>query len=231
MNMLCRILGHKWEHCKCSRCGQKRNEEHVWDGCVCTVCGASRDEGHSYEPVPGSYYEFTLGPNYTGHSELLRNHKLKCSKCGAVKREDHKWVGQGCATTCSVCGAMPINFTSRYFGFDIDLSHQWTGSTCLDTCRLCGKKPPMPTHQWTGDTCLDKCKLCGIAHSNAHRWSGNTCVDTCTLCGARNPDGKHDYEEIETTRTGSGTKVGRFRCRYCGDEYKAPYDFSSSDSI
>ena len=229
--MLCKIFGHKWDHCKCPRCGATRDEGHVWDGCVCSVCGKTRREGHSYEPVPNGYYEFRLGPNYTGRSELLGYHRLRCSKCGAEKRGDHTWTGKGCATKCAVCGAKPVNFTIRYSGFDIDLSHQWTGGTCADTCRLCGIRRPGGAHRWTGNTCLEPCELCGVIKSKGHRWSGDTCTDTCALCGARYPNGKHDYEEAETTQTASGTKVGLFRCRRCGKEYKAPYDFSSSDSV
>ncbi len=231
MKMLCKVFGHKWNHCKCSRCGAERDEAHVWDGCVCSVCGKTRGEGHSYEPVPKGYFEVTLGPNYTSRSELNSYHRLKCSKCGAEKREDHTWTGKGCATKCAVCGAMPINFTFRYSGFNIDLSHQWTGDTCVDTCKLCGIRRPGGAHRWTGDTCLDPCELCGAINARAHRWSGDTCTDTCAVCGARYPSGKHDYAEVETTQTASGTKVGLFRCRRCGKEYKAPYDFSSSDSV
>ena len=38
MGLTCNMLGHKW------------------DGCKCTRCGAKRDEGHHYELI--GYYDF-----------------------------------------------------------------------------------------------------------------------------------------------------------------------------
>ncbi len=54
-------------------------------------------------------------------------------------------------------------------------------------------------------------------------------ISPCRLFG-------HDYEMIgyRETSTGTkrdGTKIGRYRCRRCGDEYEAPYEWSTADSI
>jgi len=72
MSIKC-LFGHKWNGCKCERCGAKRNTEHKyipvegncmekcslcgkprsiehkWNGCKCEQCGATRDEGHLIE--------------------------------------------------------------------------------------------------------------------------------------------------------------------------------------
>ncbi len=64
-------LFHKWDGCKCSKCGKTRDEGHAyekiagqckekcsrcgmerdahdWDGCTCRLCGATRDESHTF---------------------------------------------------------------------------------------------------------------------------------------------------------------------------------------
>ena len=45
------LFGHKWNGCKCSRCGKTRDESHAWKGCTCTICGKTRDEGHVWKPT------------------------------------------------------------------------------------------------------------------------------------------------------------------------------------
>ena len=204
MNMLCKVFGHKWEHCKCSRCGEKRDKDHAWDGCVCSVCRKERDEGHIFDLVPGSYHREIYG----NLSALSTTHQFKCRKCGQLKNEEHKWIGKGCMTKCAICGAVPLRYEPRLRGdLSIDVSHQWTGETCRDICTLCGAKFP-----------------------GGHRWTGSTCNDHCEICGERYPDG-HVFEEAGSRRTSYGTRVGLYRCKYCGEEYEEPYDFSSSDSV
>lgn len=62
------LFGHKWEGCKCKKCGETRNEYHEWDGCKCTKCGKTRDEQHTWD----------------GH---------RCSCCGkTIKDEDVKKI-------------------------------------------------------------------------------------------------------------------------------------------
>ena len=80
MKMSC-LFGHKWNGCKCERCGTMRDEghdyrpvdglcqeqcaicgkrretAHPWKGCKCERCGAIRDEGHDYRPVDGACEE------------------------------------------------------------------------------------------------------------------------------------------------------------------------------
>ena len=33
------LFGHKWDGCKCTRCGKLRNEQHNWKTCKCYRCG------------------------------------------------------------------------------------------------------------------------------------------------------------------------------------------------
>lgn len=59
MNLLC-LLGHKWNYCKCSRCGELRDENHKWNYCKCEICGKARDENHDWDGC-------------------------KCKKCGKIR--------------------------------------------------------------------------------------------------------------------------------------------------
>ncbi len=51
MALACSLLGHKWEYCKCARCGEIRDvlDLHDWNGCVCRLCGKKRDRDHRYQ--------------------------------------------------------------------------------------------------------------------------------------------------------------------------------------
>lgn len=37
-----RDKSHNWNECECKRCGKLRNQGHIWNGCDCTVCGKFR---------------------------------------------------------------------------------------------------------------------------------------------------------------------------------------------
>lgn len=39
--MVC-LFGHKWDGCKCEKCGKIRDEQHDWKGLVCSVCKQTR---------------------------------------------------------------------------------------------------------------------------------------------------------------------------------------------
>ena len=47
MGLKC-LFGHKWDGCKCERCGKLRDEQHDWEGCKCKRCGKIRDEQHDW---------------------------------------------------------------------------------------------------------------------------------------------------------------------------------------
>lgn len=83
MKFLCALLKHKWEGCRCRRCGLKRNTGHSWNGCMCRRCGVRRNAGHSW-----------VG--------------CTCTLCGEWRNEGHRW--QGCV--CRICGRRQHRFDS-----------------------------------------------------------------------------------------------------------------------
>jgi len=42
------LFGHKWDGCKCTKCGKYRDEQHQWVGCKCKICGKTEISRHSY---------------------------------------------------------------------------------------------------------------------------------------------------------------------------------------
>ena len=85
-------LFHKWEGCKCLKCGKTRNEGHDWNGCKCEKCGLARDEGHIWK-------------------------ECKCEKCGKIREGFHKWVEYDKGIVqCSLCETKMIKID--YFGID-----------------------------------------------------------------------------------------------------------------
>ncbi len=99
------LFGHKWDGCKCSKCGKTRDEQHDWDlckgvckrcgakqaeqhdwdGCKCKRCGKTRDEQHEWESINGKCVE-------------------KCSRCGNERDIEHEWTVVGNKRKCSRCG-------------------------------------------------------------------------------------------------------------------------------
>ncbi len=71
MNLLCKILGHHWDGCRCTWCVARRDEGHTWDGCKCKICGYTRNIDHDWDGC-------------------------KCRKCGLVRSESHDWDGCIC---------------------------------------------------------------------------------------------------------------------------------------
>ncbi len=47
MNISCLFLLHKWDGCKCTRCGSTRNKNHNWDCWKCSRCGRATSEGEA----------------------------------------------------------------------------------------------------------------------------------------------------------------------------------------
>ena len=209
MNLLCKAGKHKWEHCRCVRCRQNRDEEHLWKGCTCEVCGKVRNEEHDFVFVPGSYRE-TRQERYGPYTVYHDYHLFRCSGCGKSRMDPHQWTGTGCKTVCSVCGCtgrdlaglLSESFEDKRNKRRIDVSHRWTGTTCRDTCKVCGESYFRAEHQWTG----------------------NTCVDTCKVCGIRNYKGKHSFIEIANEYEKGPGKTYRtflaYRCELCGHEEK-----------
>jgi len=132
------LFGHKWNGCKCIKCGKVRDEghdldlckgvcricgqknwlpRHDWQGCKCARCGATRDEGHGWNGC-------------------------KCKICGKTRDEGHRW--NGCK--CSRCGKWRNE------------KHAWDGCKC----RLCGERRD-EGHDWQDG----KCRRCGMRQEDS----------------------------------------------------------------
>lgn len=71
------LFGHKWDGCRCTKCGKTRDEDHQWDLCKgkCKICGKTRQPEHDWNGC-------------------------LCSRCGATRDEGHDWDG----FVCKRCG-------------------------------------------------------------------------------------------------------------------------------
>ena len=135
MGLACKISGHKWNGCTCTRCGEYRDEEHKWafaalksieakqcrekcticgkmrdvahdwDGCTCTRCGAWRDEEHKLS-------EFKPADDsclWTVNRIIAKSediHVASCSRCDRGFAFPHRLEKIGnCRGRCKDCGA------------------------------------------------------------------------------------------------------------------------------
>ena len=113
---------HKWDGCKCSKCGKIRETGHVYrysaktsnaQNCVgiCEKCGLKFYQTHDMQPVPGKCFAvctrcgFEDVPKHT-FASVPGECRQKCSVCGAPGEIVHTWVPvEGkCEERCSVCG-------------------------------------------------------------------------------------------------------------------------------
>ena len=109
MGFLCKLFGHRYEHCRCTRCGAQRDEGHVWveaEGkCehTCEICGKT-------ESVPHDWFH------------------CRCKRCEEQRDEHHLWLKHGkCEQVCRICGEERQTH---------DWRHADRG---LDRCAACGK--------------------------------------------------------------------------------------------
>ena len=80
MGLICKIAGHKWNGCRCTRCGATRDENHDWNGCKCRICWKVRDDGHDFDGC-------------------------KCRICGRISSWRHVWgPARDGLETCGYCG-------------------------------------------------------------------------------------------------------------------------------
>lgn len=82
------IFGHKWDGCKCVRCGKIRDEAHAWESIAgkcekkCATCGKTKTIEHKYERLRGQCLE-------------------RCAVCGLERRILHEFE-QGVCKNCGV---------------------------------------------------------------------------------------------------------------------------------
>lgn len=209
MNFFCKQGIHKWEHCKCVRCGLTVDEDHLWDGCVCTICGKTRDEQHEWNGCI-------------------------CKKCGKKRDYKHQW--DGCL--CTVCKTNRDREHQLEFILD-SCRKRGYGDKLLDEflpyhayrCIKCGRTI-QERHKWINEGCLTECSVCGCKASSlaesdhdktiddtwnkktidiSHQWIYKGCRGTCQRCGKVNPYDKHKWIEDGENKY----------CRVCGNSYKA----------
>ncbi|NLI52885.1 MAG: hypothetical protein GX417_01015 [Clostridiales bacterium] len=94
-------LIHKWDGCKCKRCGKVRDEQHDWEGCKCKRCGKTRDEGHDWDLCKGKCKRCGKACD-----EQHDWDGCKCKRCGKVRDEQHDWDGCQC-TRCGKTRKLP----------------------------------------------------------------------------------------------------------------------------
>ena len=182
------FFGHKWDGCKCKKCGKTRDEQHDfdlckgkckrcgktqveqhdWQGCKCTECGKTRDEQHDFNLCKGKCKR-------CGKTQAEQHNweGCKCKKCGKIRNEQHDWIG----CKCSRCGNVR------------DEQHDWDG--CI--CKNCGKA----THGYSRveGKCLEKCSACGKERLVKHDFVNGK----CTICGEKRCT-QHKFQKITPTK-------------------------------
>lgn len=86
MSFKCIIGLHSWDHCVCSSCGKKRDEQHILsDDCEkCSKCGMVFENHHSW----------------------VKNCQ-ECSRCGKKRQVEHSWTKD--CEKCANCSETRIN--------------------------------------------------------------------------------------------------------------------------
>mgnify|MGYP001043619964 CR=1 FL=1 len=197
------IFGHKWDGCKCSRCGKTRDKghdfqlekgkcsercsicgkthvlEHQWNGCKCVRCGTTRDEGHDFQPIEGKCSERC---SICGKTHPLEHQWVgcKCVRCGTVRNIRHNFQREEnkCFERCSICGQIR------------PLGHQWNGCKC----QICGEvRDEKHDFQPIEGKCSEKCSICGKTRSLVHQWNGFK----CERCGATRDEAQIRRDELQ----------------------------------
>lgn len=107
MNIICKLFGHKWEHCRCLRCSKIQDENHFWikevcsicnkkcshdwNGCRCRICRKVRDEGHVLDEhcwcnrCNKYFHVWEKIRDAESWHEDLPIHRRKCKTCGKIE--------------------------------------------------------------------------------------------------------------------------------------------------
>ncbi len=108
MNLLCKLRGHKWDGCKCTRCNETRDAMHEFEPlknqCIkrCTKCGKEVKILHTWEK-DGCMY--------------------RCKVCGTTKT-NHQWKSHRCAECGIYDDELQRLFTDQYVNVnDISVSN------------------------------------------------------------------------------------------------------------
>ena len=213
MELKC-LFGHRWNDCKCTRCGKVRDEQHDWDlckgkckrcgkscevkhnwnYCTCTVCGKRRNTNCCNIVLEGTCVKkcTVCGRGYYDHDFAGL---CACRKCGLKSngRHDFKYIEEGsCKQKCTVCGEERIIHDETY---------------CK--CRRCGEQKlyNLGEHDFKQikGTCTKKCSICGYVEKS-HQW--DYCI--CKICGQMN-NGEYATHKLEMDYNNYHVK-----CKICG---------------
>ncbi len=167
MNLICKLSGHKWDYCICSRCELYRDESHNWNGCICRKCSKRRDEGHNWNGCKCRicYKKRNEGHNWDG---------CKCTICWDSRDEGHQWTGCICKK-CRKHAENPVHYWEYDFHGTIDVDRKREIS-----CKNCGKELTLPETGTYCPSCFTKGKW--IPVSDGDRMF-NKYSFTCGVCG------------------------------------------------
>lgn len=119
------LIGHRWEGCRCARCGEMRAEGHQWveteDKCehTCVVCGVT-------ETVPCEWFH------------------CRCKRCGTQRDEHHLWLKKtACEQVCRICGKERETHDWRHVDRGVDRC-----AACGKTHRLSAEEIAQRDEEW-----------------------------------------------------------------------------------
>ncbi len=167
MNFICRLFGHKWDYCICSRCRVMRDESHNWKGCTCRKCFKRRTEGHDWN---GCKCRICCKERDEGHHW----DGCKCTICYISRDEGHKWAGCIC-TRCYKRADNPVHNWEFNFHGTIDV----TGIKTVQ-CKNCGKAITFPDKGTYCPRCFAKSEWVPVQDGDR---MFNKYSFTCRVCG------------------------------------------------
>lgn len=139
MGFACKLGIHKWNGCKCVRCGERRDEGHDWQLVVLDV----------------------LKPTVFGQAHR-KQCRMQCSICGLTKYTEHDWDGCKC-TRCDEVRDFNQYHTWERFVPLLETDSRYRTHHRV-RCSKCGKsKSYLPSHsfeQIAGG--LQRCTECGV---------------------------------------------------------------------
>jgi len=152
-----KCLIHKWDGCKCSRCGKVRDEQHDWNGCQCRRCGTIRAEQHDWDLCKGKCKR--CGASQPKQHDWVG---CQCRCCGTIRDEQHDWVGCKCAR-CGKVQSIGHNYVA-------------VSGECAEKCSICGQEREAPhSYVVVPGKCEEECANCGNTRQT-HEYVKGKCI-------------------------------------------------------
>ena len=134
MGIACKMGGHKWNGCTCSRCGEHRYEGHDYQlvvldvskrtvfgnsrrkqcAMVCSICGSTRSAEHDWDGCSCTRCDEKRNQDHAwgvpeplseGDKRRKSHHREKCTKCGEIRFLSHSFERiAGGLQRCRECG-------------------------------------------------------------------------------------------------------------------------------